>query len=97
MQFLHTCTAKTALAEFLERSYIHFNDVAPQHHPPFRVRTRRKDRPHGDSLRLPDVKPPCLDSPGTSVPGAFFVFGVPPCRRGISSRDGVQVLQSAGV
>ena len=25
-----------------------------------------------DSLRLPDVKPPCLNSPGTKVPGVFF-------------------------
>ncbi len=23
-------------------------------------------------LRLPDVKPPCLNSPGTLVPGVFF-------------------------
>ena len=25
-----------------------------------------------DSLRLPDVKPPCLNSPGTLVPGFFL-------------------------
>ena len=26
-----------------------------------------------NSLRLSDVKPPCLNSPGTSVPGVFFI------------------------
>ena len=26
-----------------------------------------------NSLRLSDVKPPCINSPGTSVPGVFFI------------------------
>ena len=45
--------------------------------PPFKVSGRpvRNEGPVSGPSRLPDVKPPCLNSPPGFVPGGFFFLG----------------------
>ena len=41
--------------------------------PSLGIRPKKRIAPMSNSLRLSDVKPPCINSPGTSVPGVFFI------------------------
>ena len=79
MQLLHRCAAKSLVANNSYYNYFHLVDVASQHLSPSDPCPKQRIALTSDSLRLPDVKPPCLNSPGTSVPGVFsgvVEFGV---------------------